>query len=331
MLRITVDPARLDGRALAPAVDALRADRVVAFPTETVYGLGALALSVRAVQRIFDIKGRPQWNPLIVHVRDAAMAQACVVAQWSPLADALAQRFWPGPLTLVLPKQPSVPEQVTAGLPTVAVRAPSHPVARALIDGVQAPVAAPSANRFMGISPTQAAHVEKSLGQGVDVLVDGGPCAVGVESTVLDLTGPFPRVLRAGGVSLAEISAVAPHVMPYHRAAGVGSPLPSPGMAARHYAPKSTLHLVPHGDEVLWQRALKEAAEPVGTLSFTLPASSNFHRSLALDPFAAQAALYAALHGLEDAGCAAIVVEGPPAGAAWDAIRDRLSRAATHA
>jgi L-threonylcarbamoyladenylate synthase len=190
---------------LARAASTLRAGGLVAFPTETVYGLGANALDARAVERVFDVKGRPQSSPLIVHVASIEMARS-LASHWPESADKLAAAFWPGPLTLVVRKDPQIPDIVTAGLPTVGLRQPDHPVAAALISEAGVPLAAPSANRFTALSPTTAEHVLKSLGDGVDLILDGGPTRVGIESTVLSLAGPRPRLLRPGMISRDEIA-----------------------------------------------------------------------------------------------------------------------------
>ncbi|MDB5296114.1 MAG: translation factor, partial [Phycisphaerales bacterium] len=189
------------------AVQLLRAGRLVAFPTETVYGLGADATNPTAVARIFAAKGRPATNPLIAHVADAAAARRYASA-WPAAADLLAAAFWPGPLTLVLPKDPSVVDAATAGLPSVGLRVPDHPVALDLLRAFGGAVVAPSANRTNRVSPTMADHVRDELGEAVDLILDGGPSAVGIESTVLDLTGDVPRILRPGGVSRARLEAV---------------------------------------------------------------------------------------------------------------------------
>ena len=235
----------------------LRSGGLVAFPTETVYGLGADALSRPAVERVFAVKGRPRSDPLIVHV--GGMADLALVAESVPaVATALAEAFWPGPLTLVVPRGRRVPPLVTAGLDSVAVRAPSHPVARALIAALGRPVAAPSANRFGRVSPTSAAHVMADLGSTVDLILDGGPCPVGVESTVVDCTATPPRVLRPGGVPLEAMAAWsvvagvdAPELRTAGPARGMPGPssgtvrgLPSPGLLPRHYAPRARLVLV---------------------------------------------------------------------------------------
>ena len=178
------------------AAELLRAGRLVAFPTETVYGLGANALDAQAVARIFEAKGRPLSSPLIVHVDSIGMARG-LAGEWPDAAEKLAHRFWPGPLTIIVPKQPVVPDIVTAGLPSVGLRIPAHPVALALLQAVKIPLAAPSANRFTQLSPTTAEHVRESLGHAVDMILDGGPCTVGIESTVISLAGSMPRILPA--------------------------------------------------------------------------------------------------------------------------------------
>src|SRR5579872_2410044 len=197
----------LNTRAIDRAAELLRAGRLVAFPTETVYGLGAKALSAEAVARIFAAKGRPAYNPVIVHVSDAGAAQE-LVADWPDIADRLAAAFWPGPLTLVLPKSLLVPDEVTAGSQTVAVRVPSHAVALALLRAAGAPVAAPSANRSMLLSPTTAEHVLEGLDGRIDAVLDAGPAPGGIESTVIGLADSPPRLLRPGLISPAQIEAV---------------------------------------------------------------------------------------------------------------------------
>lgn len=315
---------------MALAVDVLKHGGLVAFPTETVYGLGARALDGACVARIFTAKGRPGWNPLIAHVTDAEMARRDVVAEWSPTAETLSKALWPGPLTLVLPRAGRVPDELCAGLPSVAVRAPAHPVAHGLIALLGEPVAAPSANRFTGISPTTADHVEKSLGDAVDMILDGGPTLVGVESTVVDLTGPAPCVMRPGGVMMEQLKALLPECAwccgaPVHD----GAARVSPGMVTRHYAPRAVVRLVPFQDEAAWIAAERALPRPLGALSFTLEArEATLNCRLPLEPAAAQTALYASLHQLEDVGCAGILVEAPPALPEWEAVKDRLARAA---
>src|SRR5580704_6649008 len=227
------------------AAKLLRAGRLVAFPTETVYGLGANALDPEAVARIFEAKGRPHTSPIIVHVSNREMA-SMVVAEWPARAQRLAQEFWPGPITLVLKKQADVPHLVTAGLNTVGVRMPAHPVALALIAEAQVPVAAPSANRFTELSPTTADHVRQSLGDRVDYILDGGACTVGIESTVLSLVAEGPVLLRPGGISRQQIEAIIGPVT--LQAEAPQHAHPSPGMHPRHYSPRTPLLLIGNGN-----------------------------------------------------------------------------------
>ncbi|MGH9646020.1 MAG: L-threonylcarbamoyladenylate synthase, partial [Bryobacteraceae bacterium] len=219
--------------SIKDAAEIICSGGLVAFPTETVYGLGANALDATAVQKIFEMKGRPETSPLIVHVASVEMARE-IVAEWPPLADELARQWWPGPLTLVLPKKTIVPGNVTAGLPTVGVRMPNHPIALALIEEAGLAVAAPSANRFTGLSPTTADHVKAAFGDAVPVL-DGGPCAVGIESTVVTIEDGKLKLLRPGMIALGEIE---------HAAAQAGEAHPSPGMHEKHYSPRTPLLLV---------------------------------------------------------------------------------------
>lgn len=237
---IRVDPVHPDAAALARAADCLRRGGLVAFPTETVYGLGVHALDRAAVQRLFAAKGRPANDPLIVHVESLEHVQDLVLTVPDAARD-LAARFWPGPLTLVLPRSPRVPDEVTAGLSTVAVRVPAHPVARALLAAAGVPVAAPSANLFSRPSPTRASHVLDDLDGRIDLVVDGGPTEVGVESTVLDLSGDVPTILRPGAVSLDMLRAILPGVERRSPAEPVRGAMPSPGMLERHYSPRAPL------------------------------------------------------------------------------------------
>jgi len=297
---------------LERAAALLRSGGLVAFPTETVYGLGANALDPVAVARIYAAKGRPATSPLIVHVADLAMAQA-VAAEWPEAAQRLAERFWPGPLTLVLAKRDVVPDGVTAGLGTVGVRMPAHPVALELIRLAGVPVAAPSANPFMGLSPTTAEHVRAGLGEAVDLVVDGGSCPVGIESTVLSLVGGRAVLLRPGMVSRSMIEGV---IGPVELAgeAAEGAAHAAPGMHARHYAPRTPLRVgKPDADSgYLWH-----AAEEESEMAVRLPAEAEGYA----------AGLYEALHLLDSAGLREIVVEPVPEGGEWDGIRDRLARA----
>src|SRR5580698_7603780 len=217
---------------IAKAAALLRAGGLVAFPTETVYGLGANALDEAAVGRIFEAKGRPSSSPLIVHVSSIEMARG-LASEWSDNAERLAKRFWPGPLTIIVPKNSRVPDIVTAGLPSVGLRIPAHPMARALIEAAQTPIAAPSANRFTELSPTTAEHVPEGL---ADMILDGGPCTVGIESTVISLAGPTPRILRPGMITQTQIEQLIGPV-------DIGGGLESPGQHPRHYSPRTPIVL----------------------------------------------------------------------------------------
>lgn len=324
---LEVVAGRKGEKAIARAASLLRAGRLVAFPTETVYGLGALALEPAAVSRIFEAKGRPSFNPLIVHVAGVEEARK-VVSEWSPLAEALAEAFWPGPLTLVLPKAAIVPDEVTAGLPSVAVRAPSHPVARRLLAEVGAPVAAPSANRYMAISPTTARHVEKSLGGRIDAILDGGATPLGIESTVLDLSGSLPLLLRPGAVSIDELEKVVGTIARPEATAEEGVARVSPGLSRRHYAPDAQVEILSF-DELASRLAAARGGR-VGVIARSpRPAGLEVEAWLQLPDEATGYArqLYAALHALEDAGVERIAVEALPESSEWDGARDRLSRA----
>jgi L-threonylcarbamoyladenylate synthase len=329
---IAVDPTHPDPAVIAEAAALLRAGGLVAFPTETVYGLGANALDAAAVQRIFAAKGRPRYNPLIVHVAGIDDART-VAREWPPLADALARAFWPGPLTIVVPKQPAVPDLVTAGLDSVAVRAPAHPVAMALLRAAALPVAAPSANRFMRLSPTTAAHVRRSLGPAVDLVLDGGPAHVGIESTVVDVNGGRVVMLRPGIIGAEAIARVVGPVASRADLPRGEAPRPSPGMIERHYAPVATLSLFDAGDPADVARARSAAAAAggaTGALVRTAGAIDVTHLvRMPADPDAYARALYATLHDLDDRGCTLVLVERVPPTDAWSGVRDRLDRAAT--
>ena len=301
------------------AASLLCAGRLVAFPTETVYGLGANALDPEAVARIYKVKGRPSTSPLIVHVASNEMAKS-LVTTWPAIADRLARRFWPGPLTLVLEKQPSIPAIVTAGLPTVGLRMPAHPIALALIQAAGIPLAAPSANRFTHLSPTTANHVRQGLGADVDLILDGGPCEVGIESTVLSLTGPHPILLRPGGISRAAIEAL---IGPVTTAADISEGAhPGPGMHPRHYSPRTRLLLINDG----------RVPEGNGTyLQHQHPPSRSDINVVQMPSTAAEyaAVLYRKLHETDDAGLDWIVVDLPPETPDWEAVHDRLRRASS--
>lgn len=333
---LLLDPKNPDPEAIAHAAERLRQGDLVAFPTETVYGLGANALDAEAVAQIFAAKGRPARNPLIVHVADVAAARE-VVGEWPDAAVRLAAAFWPGPLTLVLPRRASIPDIVTGGGQTVGIRVPAHPVALALLRAAGAPIAAPSANRSLQLSPTCAAHVAQSLGGRIPLILDGGATSGGLESTVLSLCGDTPQLLRPGLLSPARIEAV---IGPIQRSANLPSqadvgPLPAPGMLSRHYAPHAPLELMNDTPAALARmHRLRLQGKRIGRLTFdptypTLPGLVILLMSR--DPTLYAGRLYAALHELDAAGVDAIFVDAPPAEEAWLAVRDRLQRAAVTA
>jgi L-threonylcarbamoyladenylate synthase len=303
------------------AARALRAGRLVAFPTETVYGLGAVATNDRAVASIFAAKRRPRFNPLIVHVADRAAATA--LARWNEAAERLAARFWPGPLSLVLPRASDSPLSllVSAGLDTVALRVPAHPLAQALLQAAVLPIAAPSANPAGEISPTTADHVATALGQRIDFILDGGPCPIGLESTVVDLTGPAPRLLRPGGLVRSKIDA---EIGPLQAGPGPGDegePALSPGQQARHYAPARPVRLDARSvasDEALLAFGPRQLAGAAMVL--------NLSPSGDLEEAAAN--LFAMLRALDRPEIRAIAIMPIPRQDLGEAIRDRLARAA---
>ena len=302
------------------AAELLRRGGLVAFPTETVYGLGANALDAKSVERHFEVKGRPCSSPVIVHVSDREMIDR-VVSSWPDKARILAERFWPGPLTLVVPKRNTIPDIVTAGLKTVGVRMPAHPVALALIEAGQFPIAAPSANRFAHLSPTTAEHVRQGLGDRADYILDGGPCRVGIESTVLSLAGEAPILLRPGGISRQQIETLIGAI-----ASGEQSPPgahPSPGMHPRHYSPRTPLYLVQEGEVPAQRRG--------AYLQITCPPLREVGEVILMPNDAAEyaARLYSVLHDLDEHGYDWIAVDTPGPGAHWESVLDRLRRAAT--
>ncbi len=326
MPRVEVDPLTPDPQVIAEAARLLRAGGLVAFPTETVYGLGANALDAAAVARIYAAKGRPAYNPLIVHVAQAEQALD-VVREWPDRAARLAHRFWPGPLTMVLPKRPSVPDSVTAGLDSVAVRVPMHRVAHALLLAANIPVAAPSANISMSLSPTTGRHVAKSLGDKVDMILDAGPTPVGIESTVVDLTTPVATLLRPGTIALPELEAVLGPMAVGGTSDDTGARR-SPGMLDRHYAPRARLILSSAGDLESAITRERMAGRTVGALVMTTALPTSDTVQLPHEPHEYAAQLYAALHALDDRGYDVIVVERVPSGPEWLGVRDRLERAA---
>lgn len=295
--------------SLNEAAARIREGGLVAFPTETVYGLGANALDAAAVARIFELKGRPSTSPLIVHAASIEMARR-LAADWPREAEELARAYWPGPLTLVLPKSLEIPDIVTAGLPTVGIRVPSHALALQLIEAAGVPIAAPSANRFMHLSPTTAEHVRAEFGDAVDVL-DGGACQVGLESTVVSVIGGKLTLLRPGMISLGDIESTA---------APAGAH-PSPGMHARHYSPRTPLLLVEGPAALPDRRGAYIWRKKAGftSRSLKMPAA----------PTAYAARLYAVLHQIDDEGWPWIAVETPPDRPEWSAILDRLRRASS--
>ena len=307
------------GSSIEDAVRLLLAGEVVAFPTETVYGLGALALDPKAVARIFDIKSRPRFDPLIVHVATAREAWG-LCSRRSVVAQQLAESFWPGPLTIVLPKAPIVPDIVTAGLDSVALRVPAHPMARALLERLGAPLAAPSANRFGRVSPTRAQHVDHDLGEGVPLILDGGPCQKGLESTVLSLLGDRPLLLRPGATPREDIEAV---IGPIEVDSGHGAPSISPGQLDSHYAPRTPMR-------PLEPESLPTEVERVGLLALRPTRSDGYAAVEVLsqtgDLLEAAAHLFAALRNLDELKLDRIVCELAPARGIGVAINDRLLR-----
>jgi L-threonylcarbamoyladenylate synthase len=311
---VPVNATAPEPKAVRQAADVLLGGGLVAFPTETVYGLGALVRDPAAVAKVYTAKGRPGNNPLIVHVKDVVEAKT-LTASWPDAADRLAAAFWPGPLTLVLPKAADVPNVVTAGGPTVALRQPAHPVAAAVI-AAAGPVAAPSANRSGELSPTTADHVLRGLSGAVDLILDGGPCPGGLESTVVDLTGPVARLLRPGLITADQLKAVLGE-LELTAPVNPDAPLPSPGLLTRHYAPRTALECAATPEEAKFLATLYETAG-LKVARYAPPA----------DPPAAAAALYADLHNLDAGGFDRIIVALPPDTDAWQAVRDRLTRAA---
>ena len=277
------------------AAELLRAGKLVAFPTETVYGLGANALDEAAVRSIFEAKGRPESSPLIVHVTGIEMARG-LAAEWPRRAELLARRYWPGPLTIIVPKKPHVPDLVTAGLPSVGLRMPAHPVALALLEAAGIPIAAPSANRFTQLSPTTAEHVRETF---PDVFtLDGGACTVGIESTVMSLAGMVPRILRPGMITQDQIEEV---IGPVETGAGPESP----GQHPRHYSPRTPVILGTPPRE-----------------------GRGVHPDMPRDAAQYAEQLYSTLHDLDRQGYDWIALDLPPDTPEWAGVRDRLQRAA---
>ena len=296
---------------IANAVAILRSGGLVTFPTETVYGLGANALDAKAVLKIFELKGRPSTSPLIVHVASIAQARDLAM-EWPDAAERLATEYWPGPLTLVVPKKSIVPDEVTAGLPTVGLRIPRHPVALELLQAVNLPIAAPSANRFTQLSPTTAQHVREAFGESTPFLLDGGPCEVGIESTVIAVTKDGLEILRLGMASVDDaVAAAVDLASEAHRA---------PGQHQKHYSPRTRVLLVSEG-------RLPDHGEGA-YLYLHAKASAAFAKQMPETPELYAAQLYTTLHELDTQHFDWIAVEMPPHAPEWAAIRDRLTRAA---
>lgn len=316
--------------AVERAVELLRAGEVVALPTETVYGLAANAFDPKAVSRIFEIKGRPAHNPIIIHAAGMEMVERCV-SDWPPIAEKLARAFWPGPLTLVLPRSAEIPDVVTAGGRTVGVRWPSHPFMQMVLQECGFPLAAPSANPANQVSPTAAEHVQKRLGDKIQLIVDGGQSQVGIESTVLDVGVFPPRVLRPGMIHESALLSVVPNLVV--GAGGSEGILKSPGLMPRHYAPRAKLMTTVWKDDVSLKVQL--AAQGVSlakchVIAHTrIPSQGGFGR-VSVIPHDAEAfarAIYAELHRCDELGAQTIVIETLPDTIEWRAINDRLKRA----
>lgn len=313
------------------AIEILRAGGLVAFPTETVYGLGADATRADAVRKVFALKGRPSTNPLIVHVANAEVARRFATA-WPETADRLTQAFWPGPLTIILPKHPSIVDEATAGRATVGLRVPDHPLTLELLRALGGPLVGPSANRSTHVSPTTAEHVRHDLGDRVDLILDGGPCRVGIESTVVDLTGAKPAILRPGGVSQREIAQCIGG--PVDLSAGTlcpSQPAASPGQHAIHYAPRSPAYRYDPADAERLDAFLQQRdPRKLTFVSISRVSCAPVERWIAMPPVPEAYAqrLYGALRQADQqAQGDAILIEMPPDEPGWAAVRDRLSRA----
>jgi L-threonylcarbamoyladenylate synthase len=319
--------ARLPQDEIDRAVEALRDGDVVAFPTETVYGLGADAQNPEAVRKVYEIKGRPATHPLIVHLDHPRLLERWVL-HVPPAAQALAERFWPGPLTLVLRRAPAVDLAITGGQDTVAVRVPNHPVAQQLLRAFGGGIVAPSANRYGRVSPTRAEHVREEFGDAVKVILDGGDCKIGLESTIVSCVDAVPRVLRPGGITLSQLRSVVPEVVEGR----TGSQPRVPGSDVKHYAPVTPVSIVTSGklEEVVAE--LTADHEKVAVLATRPPRLATkfmtwVNAGRRADVYARE--LYVHLRALDKSGAREILVEEVPAGEAWDAVRDRLHRAAS--
>jgi L-threonylcarbamoyladenylate synthase len=345
---LKVDPSQPDPAVIEEAAQAIREGKLVAFPTETVYGLGAHALDEHAVRKIFDAKERPATDPLIVHIAHVGQVLQCA-ASFPAAARKLALAFWAGPLTLILPKKPSIPDLVTAGLPNVALRAPSHRVARALMEMAGVPIAAPSANRFSRPSPTTAAHVKDDLDGRIDLILDGGPTDIGVESTIVDFSVDPPVLRRPGGITLEQVHSLVPEVIVQSGDGDPAAPQVAPGQMTRHYAPKAPLTLY-EGDPALVVKKIGADARtavaqgsrvgilaPEDDLKALAPvlASAASGGRIEVRPYGSRAdveragrELFAALRDLDASGVSVILASSVGSEGLGLAIRDRLVRAA---
>ncbi|MCL1908943.1 MAG: L-threonylcarbamoyladenylate synthase [Holophagaceae bacterium] len=312
------------------AVSILRSGGLVAFPTETVYGLGADGLNQIAVAKIFEAKGRPSTNPLILHVPHVEAARP-LASHWPDLAARLAEKFWPGPLTIILPASEMVPGIVRAGNPSVALRSPNHPVALELLNAFGGPLAAPSANKTTETSPTKPEHVLRSMGGRVNLILDGGRTPSGIESTIIDLTASPPILLRPGPIPPSELEAILGDMARFEGAVSANSIQAAPGMSRRHYAPMASLTLHEPSDLVKKLIAFQQASdEKIAVVVLgdcvELPPGCN-HKRLPDDPNQVSSRLYAVLHDLDSQGYQRILFQRPPSTDDWLAVRDRLDRA----
>lgn len=327
-MRAMVTVVRATQLELNTAVQALRDGELVAFPTETVYGLGAHAGHPGALRRVFELKGRPASHPLIVHL-DSPRFLTRWAREVPVAAERLAERFWPGPLTLVLPRTPQVHPLITGGQDTVAVRVPSHPMAQQLLTAFGGGIAAPSANRYGRVSPTRADHVREEFGNAVHTILDGGECKVGLESTIVACVGGQVRLLRPGAISLSQLRRVVPEV----RSDGIaGEATPRvPGSTHAHYAPLTPLAIVPADEIEELADTLSEGGQRIAVLAQRPPLGTYqsvtwINAGPRVDAYAHD--FYANLRTLDKAGCTRILVQAVPADERWDAVRDRLRRAA---
>lgn len=309
------------------AVQALRDGELVSFPTETVYGLGANAQNPAAVRKIFEAKGRPPTHPVIVHL-DSPRFLHRWVREVPQIATRLADAFWPGPLTLVMPRASNVHDVITGGQDTIAIRVPAHPMAQQLLTAFGGGIAAPSANRYGRLSPTRAEHVREELGDAVRVILDGGECQIGLESTILAFEGQSVRLLRPGSITATQIRAIVGELL-----VGADSASPRvPGSSPRHYAPTTAMTIVPAGEIDAQVDAASAGARRVAVLAQRLPLRAHKYATwinAGRRPESFGRDLYTNLRTLDKAGCQCILVQDVPDGDRWDAIRDRLRRAAT--